>query len=1568
MDLDARAVALRLLALSAAGLCSTGCGLGTAAVGAAASGGGGSGDVNAAPVLSGLAVYGAKTSPAVVELVVADPESDSVGVALRFRPPGASSASPMTLVAGQLTDLDGNTRSATTSFGDVSTSPAGTRYFALWDFAQDGLGPGLVDGVTAIARITSDGGSPNDPFEPDPLLVDVGNDAPVIDPLVVGIGPGADLAPEVSGIVRVPLRIFDTAADEVLVRIEYRIVGVPGCGSVLARDAEIGDPLTPTPDPQVDTTATLIGAQPDEDEAFFWDTAFEMPVPAACSLAGLDREIELVITAFEELPHPDDVPLVSTPLLVSGLRIDNNEAPVATLAGDVVALGEDERLGLAVPVAVVDAEADEVTLVLQWALEGEPFPPLTDLSPDDLRLALDDPVARAALQLASETPSAFGGRTVGVGAADRLRLPELATGAGQLFASQGIVGRRLQILRPALVLSTPSAQWNASPLVAPVAALPLPDGLRAWILDESSLGQWSLFQIDLTDGTTPSDAPPSISGVGTPTAGALSQDGRTALVATGGPTSWSVARVDLVAGAVDGIVSGASVADGVRGTAVVAGRRGVASVDDALLLLDFDAPAQRVLARLGVPWGVVSDPLSAEHVYAVDRSAQRIVRVDVRDGRLRVVPTAAGSLPDPDALAIDPHGRRLSVTTAGAGGRDLVEVPLGEPAALSVRTLVAGIAPPPASVAAGPDRLVLLPQRAAGALAAVGGIAEQRRIAAFDPASLEVTLDAPFDAPPGGRAWRVRDEARRLVGGPFAVQDVFVWDSTDVAAGGVVRLRILPFDDEVGIGFAMSLGRTLPAEIATPPASWDGGGSAAVADVNGDGLVDLVGAGLAVSLQRLDHTFPAVADFALGGDALAAAADVDGDGDVDLFSHVGGTLTLFEQNGGAFDPVSFVTLPGASELLVVDVDLDGDLDLVSTSPSQLAVYAGSPAGFDESGGAIAPAHQRTFPDTNGSGATPRALELDGVSGLEIVVGVGDPFSFFLGFPDSLLVFSTTGGGDPLDLQLTSQIPLALGDGLGLASIDAADRDGDGDEDLFVAYTGLDSKFNPGQLDLVRILPQEAGTFSTANDERIDLPSFTQITSAGLKVLATDVTGDGKVDVVAGGSVGVFGSAALTLVAQRADGTFGAAVPLSGVEASALAAADLDADGRTDVLTGDEIRWAARPATFAAPETLLDDFPPDDFAIGADRLRIHAGDVTGDGLLDLLVSDRRGTDRSEQPVSTTRLLTQSVPGTFAAAATAIDTAAPGCVVARVDGDERADLVLVGAEGGLRLRRGLAGGGLGPPLVLDATIGCDFVEEGPQGCDLAVADVDADGRPDVLVATTDAVLLYVQPTGGFAAGATPDARIGDGSLSGTLTFAVADLDQDGRLDVVSGTSRLFFQPPTDDVLVFLQPPGGFVTGAPPDVRLPGGPFLRAIQTGDVDGDGRVDLVTAISVFSGTPRVDVFLQPPSGFTDGQAPDDVLVTGSAFNQGKGLVLVDFDEDGRLDVATPGGSGASAVHVFLQESPGRFPALPTHVLATPFEPDSLLGVDLDADGTLDLVAGCAILSDAAVVVFWGSH
>ena len=201
---------------------------------------------------------------------------------------------------------------------------------------------------------------------------------------------------------------------------------------------------------------------------------------------------------------------------------------------------------------------------------------------------------------------------------------------------------------------------------------------------------------------------------------------------------------------------------------------------------------------------------------------------------------------------------------------------------------------------------------------------------------------------------------------------------------------------------------------------------------------------------------------------------------------------------------------------------------------------------------------------------------------------------------------------------------------------------------------------------------------------------------------------------------------------------------------------------------------------------------------------------------------------------------------------------------------------------------------------------------------------DDKPEAVTQVKSPLLATLfSPSVAYATGATTEA------------VAVGDLNGDGRMDVAV-TASTSAQPANQRTLnVFLQAADGTLQ---PLVRYSlGGAWPRSVDIGDVNGDGRADVVIG-NEFGAASAVQVLLQNASGTLD------PLVSYPTLNANH-VKVGDFNGDGRMDVA---GAGTGAVDVFLQTDTGTL-ALPV-TYQVPQGGSGLAAGDVNGDTRTNLV------------------
>lgn len=315
------------------------------------------------------------------------------------------------------------------------------------------------------------------------------------------------------------------------------------------------------------------------------------------------------------------------------------------------------------------------------------------------------------------------------------------------------------------------------------------------------------------------------------------------------------------------------------------------------------------------------------------------------------------------------------------------------------------------------------------------------------------------------------------------------------------------------------------------------------------------------------------------------------------------------------------------------------------------------------------------------------------------------------------------------------------------------------------------------------------------------------------LVASDVTGDGFVDLLAADDTGN----RIVVLANDGRGGFAVAgeVP-SGPSPGGLAAAEFDADGHPDLAVANHetdritlLRGDGSGGFAPAPGSPL--------SLGV-RPHVHSvatADLDEDGHADLVVDDREAEGL--------RLLFGRGDGTFEDAGTVGMGGDPyrGMAIADLDADGRLDLATPNErEVGLRL--GLGNRDFADLSVIDVSPLAPFA--------LAVGDVDGDGAADLGLGSGDdaeIALLLGDGTGVFTVAPGSPYEAGPGAKSMTA----ADLDGDGRDDLVvaSWGSR-------DLTLLF----GGSGSLRSHSVESGENPWVPLAA--DFDGDGRPDLAAA------------------------------------------------------------------------------------------------------------------------------
>ncbi len=254
--------------------------------------------------------------------------------------------------------------------------------------------------------------------------------------------------------------------------------------------------------------------------------------------------------------------------------------------------------------------------------------------------------------------------------------------------------------------------------------------------------------------------------------------------------------------------------------------------------------------------------------------------------------------------------------------------------------------------------------------------------------------------------------------------------------------------------------------------------------------------------------------------------------------------------------------------------------------------------------------------------------------------------------------------------------------------------------------------------------------------------------------------------------------------------------------------------------------------------------------------------------------------------------------------------------------------------------------GPSIDFGSNNGVGSIS--PNVLAVAAGDLDNDGLIDLATGSaSDTNELLVWENDGLPFTGTWSSGTGAavGSTSGQVNVvAMGDLDHDGQPDLVAGDGSNAVTMWQNDGTPFN---GSWSTNG---TLGSGANDIRALALADVDGDGNLDVVSASLSDSSTGYELVVWENPYSSGDTNPFDqtwtarNVIATVDLHS----VVVADFNQDSKLDIAA--GDTSNQVRIWSNDGSWSFTLQAT--LTADGDVEALVAADLNRDGVVDLVSG----------------
>ena len=676
---------------------------------------------------------------------------------------------------------------------------------------------------------------------------------------------------------------------------------------------------------------------------------------------------------------------------------------------------------------------------------------------------------------------------------------------------------------------------------------------------------------------------------------------------------------------------------------------------------------------------------------------------------------------------------------------------------------------------------------------------------------------------------------------------------------------------------ALGLADVTPSFLPTGPASGLGGDASThigFGDYDHDGDDDaVVYSGGQLSLMRHDSagfTFVSSIGSAAPG-STPRLVDFDNDGDLDVVvAGTGGAIAAFRNTGGSFallssdNPFAGIVNAANASVAFADVDHDGDMDMVmGVSTGPLRTFLNTAGSFAEVTGAANPFNAIV---AQGGRLQPAFADLDHDGDAELVVQDAST--------QRLLVFRDTGSGWVRDYKLES--------GFGPLSVSApgdlafGDLDSDGAVDM-VANSSIN-----GLMFLHNATPHGVAV-------TINVTAQADATLTGIDPLVLTTSTRGQPHLIDGDVT--FG--------HTFTGVAGSQLTVTGVLPTDFVSINSAGDGPGQFrLAGSSLLYQGQSIANVSGGN-------------GNTLTVAFFNNVPAATIEHLIENLTYQDGSQNPVKHDLTINFTDPSgdlgiapgaapTFTEANTLAAMGTGPIALADLDGDGDLDVLRIAGGPQVYLNQG-GGAYTQASAVGNPFSGIAFTANSRP----VFGDVDGDGDMDLVIGEQGSIRVAIN-TGGTFTEVTGAANPFNGvTVNGIATPAFIDVDRDGDSDLVIGSNAF-------NLRVFRHDAAGFTElagGANPFAANDGLGQQRPAAI-DVDGDGDLDLVTV----SGS-NVRVWLNTLGGFVAASA-DRNPFAGIAPNNVLSVAAGDVNGDGRADLVLAGQS----VRTFVDTTPHGVP------------------------------------------------